>query len=116
MSLNQLFNMSPTCEIYKLRKRTGPSKFGVPGEIEHYYSETPDYPVVECYFKKLNEEIYQAGPDKKIRQRYKVLFPPEADVSINDKVVWNGMTFYLEAPENKFDKFIQAIAVRDEYL
>lgn len=116
MSLNALFNLSPTCAVYKLKSKTASGKYGLPGETEHYYADTPDYPAVECYFKKLNETVYQAQPDKKIDQTFKILLPPEADVSINDKLVWNDMTFILDAPENKFDKFISVTAHRVESL
>lgn len=116
MSLNALFNLSTPCEVYKIKKKTIPGKYNMPGEVEYYYSDTPDYPMVECYFKKMSEDIYDAGPNKVIKQTYKILFPPEAQLNINDKVVWNGNEYFLESPENKFDKFISVIATREKNL
>lgn len=116
MSLNALFNLSTPCAIYKLKTRTSQGKYGMPGEVEHYYDSKPDYPLVECYFKKLSETIIDKGPNKVIQQTYKILFPPEANLSINDKVVWNGNDYYLESPENKFNEFISVQATREKNL
>ncbi|WP_144514926.1 DUF3599 family protein, partial [Bacillus pumilus] len=51
-----------------------------------------------------------------IHQSYLVHFPITADVRVNDKVVWEGVTLKLQKPRQIKNHHIEVVAMRSESL
>ncbi|BDG48779.1 DUF3599 family protein [Parageobacillus sp. KH3-4] len=109
------------CDVYHLTATNDePSgSFGVPIEDfqpEYEYPETPDLVNEPCYFTEKNQTIVQGDPNNTIIQSFLIHFLPNADIRVNDKVVWNGVEFILQIPKKIRNHHIEVTAVRRENL
>lgn len=109
--------LSDRCDIYHLKERNvgGGGNWGIPDEDveeEFYYDDTPDAADVRCYFTERHQSLIQGEPDPTVIQSFLVHFLPNADVRVNDKVIWNGIEFKLQIPRKIKNHHIEVIAVR----
>lgn len=86
------------CDIYNLKSRMTGGGFGVPAKEEFYYDDEPDASDVRCYFTERNQSVIQMDPNNMIIQSMLVHFLPSADVRVNSKIVWDGVTFKSQKP------------------
>ena len=112
--------LSHRCDIYHLKERdsTG-GRFGVPNadiEKDYYYDNLPDLSDVPCYFTERNQSIVQQEPNQTIFQSMMVHFLPSADVRLNSKIVWDGVSYRLQKPRKIKNHHIEVIAVRNDQL
>ncbi|SFM29086.1 protein of unknown function [Gracilibacillus orientalis] len=107
--------LTDTCSIFHLNSRSSGGKWGIPSDDrqqDHYYADNPDVEEQSCYFVEKNQSITQGEPNNEIIQTYRVHFPIDADIQINDKVVWEGITLKAQKPRNIKDHHIEVNLVR----
>ncbi|GAK11394.1 DUF3599 family protein [Geomicrobium sp. JCM 19039] len=117
MSYEQLLDHK--CDVYHLVKSERGPGFGVPiesGQPQFDYPEVPDDAAVPCYFAEKSQSITQGQPGNLIVHRFLIHFLPDTDVRMNDKVVWEGVTYTLQKPRMIKNHHIEVTAVRSEYL
>ncbi|MGE6260874.1 DUF3599 family protein [Heyndrickxia sporothermodurans] len=106
------------CDIHHLKERNSSSgSFGIPIqdiEKEYYYEEFPDITDVPCYFTEKNQTIVQGEPNQHFIQAMLIHFFPSADVRLNDKVIWDGISYKLQKPRKIKNHHIEVIGVRDD--
>ncbi len=109
------------CEIHHLKERTidDGGGFGVPSddrETEFYYDDEPDLVDVKCYFVEKNQMVSQGEPNNLIIQSYGVHFRNTADVRINSKIVWDGVSYKSRKPKNIRNHHQEVTISRSENL
>lgn len=91
--------MDHSVDIYKQKKRKGKESYGVPQPDEYYYSNTPDMENVMCRVRRsTSPTIEQGQPFQEVIENYKIYFPIGTEIKENDKVVFNGVEFFLNIP------------------
>ncbi|AKC65584.1 MULTISPECIES: DUF3599 family protein [Bacillus] len=112
--------LTDRCDIYHLQEeQAAGNHYGIPvqdAQPVFSYSDEPDQVDQACYFTEKNQSITQQEPNATIHQSYLVHFPSNADVRINDKVVWEGITLKLQKPRRIKNHHIEVIAMRSESL
>lgn len=112
--------LTDQCDIFHLQnEQLSKDRFGVPvqdAQPVFSYLDEPDEPDQACYFTERNQNITQQEPNATIHQSYLVHFPSNADVRINDKVVWEGITLKLQKPRKIKNHHIEVVAMRSESL
>lgn len=112
--------LTDRCDIYHLQtEQLSNNHFGVPvqdAQPVFSYPDEPDQVDQACYFTERNQNITQQEPNATIHQSYLVHFPSNADVRINDKVVWEGITLKLQKSRKIKNHHIEVIAMRSESL
>ncbi|WP_408893503.1 DUF3599 family protein [Paenibacillus taichungensis] len=88
------------CDIYHMHSSARPGRFGVPSAFELKYGSVPDTADVPCWFVEKGQTINQAEPNNEILHSFLVHFLPDADIRVNDKVVWNGVELTLQVPRD----------------
>lgn len=103
-------------DIYKLKKETTPSSYGVPGQDKFYYSDEPDFENVPCNVQVSSKsaKLYTQNPGQVVNESFKVVFQKCTDISVNDKVVFNGVTFRASVPRYIKNHHIEVEIMRDE--
>lgn len=112
--------LTDRCDIFHLKnEQLSKDRFGVPVQDAQpifSYPDGPDQVDQACYFTERNQNITQQEPNATIHQLYLVHFPITADVRLNDKVVWEGVTLKLQKPRRIKNHHIEVIAMRSESL
>ena len=104
------------CDIYHLKSRETGGSFGVPGEKEFYYDDTPDISDVRCYFTERNQSIVQLDPNNMIIKSYSVHFMNGSDIRVNSKVVWDGVSFKSQKPRKIKNHHQEVTMTRNDNL
>lgn len=107
------------CNVYHLTQTAGSGKFGIPAEDlqkDSSYPPQADLTDVPCRFITKNQSITQGEPNNVIVETFKVHFLIDADVRINDKVVWEGTEYYLQKPNSINNHHIEVEAIRSGSL
>lgn len=104
------------CDVYHLTNEPQPTKYGVPQQAKRSYAETPDLADVPCYWQEQSQTVAQGQPNKTITQVYLVIFPPTADVRVNDKVIFKGAEFTLQVPNDMRGHHWEVTAIREGNL
>ncbi|GIN39044.1 DUF3599 family protein [Heyndrickxia oleronia] len=108
------------CDVYHLKERySNGGDFGVPTddvEKDFYYDDSPDLVDVPCYFTEKNQSLVQLQPNQTVYQTMMVHFLPSADIRLNTKLVWEGVTCKLQKPRKIKNHHIEVIAIRDDQL
>ncbi|MBU8728331.1 DUF3599 family protein [Bacillus pumilus] len=112
--------LTDRCNIYHLQEeqKTG-NLYGIPVQDAQplfSYPDEADQVDQACYFTEKNQSITQQEPNATIHQSYLVHFPITADVRVNDKVVWEGVTLKLQKPRQIKNHHIEVVAMRSESL
>lgn len=112
--------LTDRCDIYHLQEeQAAGNHFGIPvqdAQPVFSYPDEPDQVDQACYFTERNQNITQQEPNATIHQSYLVHFPITADVRLNDKVVWEGVTLKLQKPRRIKNHHIEVVAMRSESL
>ncbi|MEH7795636.1 DUF3599 family protein [Bacillus safensis] len=112
--------LTDRCDIYHLQEeQAAGNHYGIPvhdAQPVFSYPDEPDQVDQACYFTEKNQSITQQEPNATIHQSYLVHFPSNADVRLNDKVVWEGITLKLQKPRRIKNHHIEVIAMRSESL
>lgn len=91
--------MNHAIDIYELKKKEGEQSYGVPQPEEYYYEDEPDRVNVKCRIQRSGKpSIEQGQPFHEIYETYKVFLPKGTIVKEKDKIVFNGVEFYLNIP------------------
>ncbi|WP_373325628.1 DUF3599 family protein [Sporomusa paucivorans] len=104
--------LTDKCDIYHLIETTTSPGYGLPGETEYSYPDTPDAADVPCKFTEKNQNITQGEPGAEIVHSFDVNFLPDVDVRLNDKLVWNGMEFKAQIPRKIKNHHIEVVVTR----
>lgn len=104
--------LTDKCNVYHLQEGTTSPGYGLPGESEFKYSETPDLVDMSCKFTEKGQTITQGEPGAEIVHSFDVSFLPGVDVRLNDKLVWNGMEFKAQIPQKIKNHHIEVAVVR----
>ncbi|GAB2558224.1 DUF3599 family protein [Gracilibacillus alcaliphilus] len=111
--------LTDTCNIYHLKSRASGGEWGIPSDDrqqDHYYADDPDVSDQACYFVEKSQSITQGDPNNEIFQTYHVHFPIEADIRLNDKVVWDGIILKAQKPRKIKDHHIEVNLARRKNL
>ncbi|MEH7735509.1 DUF3599 family protein [Bacillus pumilus] len=112
--------LTDRCDIYHLQEEQATGKlYGIPvqdAQPVFSYPDEPDQVDQACYFTEKTQSIAQQEPNATIHQSYLVHFPITADVRLNDKVVWEGVTLKLQKPKKIKNHHIEVVAMRSESL
>ncbi|MCY7498239.1 DUF3599 family protein [Bacillus altitudinis] len=112
--------LTDRCDIYHLQEeQAAGNHYGIPvqdAQPVFSYPDEPDQVDQACYFTERNQNITQQEPNATIHQSYLVHFPINADVRLNDKVVWEGVTLKLQKPRKIKNHHIEVVAMRSESL
>jgi hypothetical protein len=108
------------CDVYRFKgaPAADPS-FGVPAAAivkKPVYESVPIAAGVPCYFTEKNQSVVQGEPGQTVFQSYLVHFLPNADISLNDKIVWDGVTFILQKPKKIKNHHQEVTAIRSDDL
>ena len=76
------------------------------------YPEKSDLTDIRCHFHSESLNVNQGEPHQDLVSRRKVDFPIDTDVRLNDKVVFDGLTYYAEVPNNVRDHHITVYVQR----
>lgn len=87
------------CDIYHHQTENRDLGYGLSSIVDGY-PETADLFGVICHFHKETINVVQSEPHQDIIARRKVDFPLNTDIRINDKVNFEGLTYYAEVPQN----------------
>ncbi|GJN64891.1 DUF3599 family protein [Faecalibacterium gallinarum] len=101
MAIEDLFNHR--CSIYHLREETTSPGWGLPGQTEYSYPDTPDLSGVPCHFNVgASTELAQESPFTTYLYTGKLNLPAGTDVRINDKIVneASGLDFTAQEPQD----------------
>lgn len=107
------------CDIYHLKSREGSGNFGIPDkdvQRETYYKDKPDIKGQICYLSEKSQGLTQAEPNHVIVQTYLAHFPIDANIKINSKVFWEGITLKAQKPRNIRNHHQEVILVRSDDL
>ncbi|WP_139491784.1 DUF3599 family protein [Brevibacillus dissolubilis] len=104
------------CDIYHLKHRIKPAHYGLPGESEFYYEETPDASGVSSFWSSRGSNLVQGEPAMKLSESFLVHFAMDTDVRANDRVVYQGATYVLQLPRIIRNHHIEVVAMREEML
>lgn len=104
------------CDIFHLVQDEKERGYGLPSKKGEEYPAEPDHAGVKSYWSERNQTITQGEPNNMIIQSYNVHFPIKADVRVNDKVMWDGISFTLQKPRIIRNHHIEAVAVRSDNL
>lgn len=97
MSIEKMYK--DRVDIYKLKSRQAEGSYGVPGPIEYYYSDTPDYENVKCSVQRRGSvNIVQGDPFQEVFEQYKLFLPNSIELEENYKVIFKGKAFYTGIP------------------
>lgn len=100
MSIKSL--LTHRCDVYHLTsEETTKPTYGVSiddFQVEHPYDSSPDHTEVRSYFAEASQNIVQAEPDTKITEILNATFLFNADIRINDKIVFDGATYIAQKP------------------
>ncbi|WP_309087197.1 DUF3599 family protein [Domibacillus sp.] len=114
MSYRKLLNHR--CNIYRLEeKETAAPTYGIPTSSvvkKKEYEEIPIDQDVPCYFTEKGQSVVQGEPAQALVQSFLVHFLPDADIGMNDKVVWDGDEFILQKPRKIRNHHQEVTAVR----
>ena len=101
-------------DIYKLKSSQVSGTFGVPGNTSYYYDENPDNSNVKCSIQSsgLRSIISQEDPGTLINETVKAIFKKDVIISVNDKVVFNGVTYKTKVPRSIRGHHIEVEIVR----
>lgn len=112
--------LTDRCDIYHLKEEQKTDNlYGIPvqdAQPVFSYPDEPDQVAQPCYFTDKNQSITQQEPNATIHQLYLVHFSSNADVRLNDKVVWEGVTLKLQKPRKIKNHHIEVVAMRSESL
>ncbi|XYU18299.1 DUF3599 family protein [Bacillus pumilus] len=112
--------LTDRCDIYHLQEeQAAGNHYGIPiqdAQPVFSYPDEPDQVDQACYLTERNQNITQQEPNATIHQLYLVHFPITADVRLNDKVVWEGVTLKLQKPRKIKNHHIEVVAMRSESL
>jgi hypothetical protein len=108
--------LTDRCDILHLTETQEAAEYGVPGETEYAYPDTPDLTDVSCLFAKESIQVTKEEPGVSIVQSFLVHFFVETDVRFNDKVIFNGTTYRLEVPRNIRNHHIEVRAIKDDLI
>lgn len=97
MSFEKLLNHK--CDIYHYQALTVDKGFGLSSQKDGY-PDTPDISDVKCHIHSESVSVSQSAPHQDIAARRKADFLPETDIRLNDKVVYDGLVYYAEVPNN----------------
>lgn len=107
------------CDIYHLKSRSSGGKWGIPDENrqqEHFYAEKADVLEQPCYFIEKTQNVTQGEPNNEMFQTFLVHFPIDADIQLNDKVVWDGITLKAQKPRKIKEHHIEVTLLRRDNL
>lgn len=112
--------LTDTCDIFHLKTRpTSGGNFGISPEDrqeEYYYENEPDVKEQSCYFIEKSQNITQSDPNKTITQAYDVHFPVDADVRIDSKIAWDGVTLKAQKPNDIKGHHQEVVLIRSDNL
>lgn len=102
MSIESFFDH--TCDIYHLLREDRSPGFSLPASPAFSYPKEPDEQAVSCHFavKSSTVTITQSEPANMLDAKIKLTLPMDADIRVNDKIVWpeTGMEFTAEFPRS----------------
>lgn len=87
------------CDIYHYQAKEVSKGYGL-SSIQDGYPDTPDIKSINCHFHAETLNVAQGEPHQDITARRKVDFPIGTDIRLNDKVVYEGISYYAELPVN----------------
>lgn len=99
------------CEIYHYGKKTDNKGYGITTK-EDGYSKTPDLTNVKCHLHAETTNVVQNEPHQDIIASRKVDFPIGTDIRLNDMVVYNGLKYFAEVPNNVRNHHIVVVLQR----
>lgn len=108
--------LTDRCDVYRLEeKETAGPTYGIPASLvvkKKEYEEIPIDQEVPCYFTEKTQAVFQGEPAQALAQSFLVHFLPNADIRMNDKVIWEGDEFVLQKPRKIRNHHKEVTAVR----
>lgn len=87
------------CDIYHYQSVSVDKGYGL-SSIKDVYPDTPDIFNQKCHINKESINVVQSEPHSDIVARRQADFLLGTDIRLNDKVVYDGLTYYAECPQN----------------
>lgn len=104
------------CDIYHYTNQSVNKGYGFT-ENKYSYPDAPDEKDISCHFHVTDTNIKQDAPMNKYPAHIKVDFPADANIKLNDKVVWkdgsNTFSYTAEIPRNIRGHHIVVFVNRD---
>jgi hypothetical protein len=109
------------CDVYHLgaNQDTEAGSYGISVEKfqeETSYPDIPDLIAVPCYFTDKGQSITQNEPNNVIFESFLVHFEKQQDIRLNDKIVWEGVSYILQKPRLIKNRHWEVTAVRRDNL
>lgn len=108
------------CDVYRLEAQNSAAlTYGVDASFIVKKKEHNLVPVathIPCYFTEKNQSVVQGEPNQALVQSFLVHFLPNADILMNDKVIWDGEEFILQKPRKIRNHHQEVTAVRSARL
>ena len=118
MSLESLLDHS--CDVYRLEsKDSGSTYTNIPSphnQQTHSYSDKPVITGEPCHFEEQNQNVVQGDPATLFSQIMRITFLPDADIQLNDAVVWDGVRYILQKPKSIREHHQIVIGIRSDNL
>ncbi|MDP5273545.1 DUF3599 family protein [Chengkuizengella axinellae] len=111
--------LSDRCFIYHLNEIESINSFTFIDEIDFVYNDIPDELTVSCYFVPIDldeESIINNEPFFLVHEKFRVFFPINTDIRLNDLVEWNGVKYKAEKPMVKREHHIEVLVKRNSHL
>jgi hypothetical protein len=104
--------LTDKCDIYHLQESSTSPGYGLRGETEFLYDDTPDLADVPCKFTEKNQSITQGEPGAEIVHSFDVNLLIGTDIRLNDKVVFDGIEYKAQIPRRIKTHHIEVIVSR----
>lgn len=104
--------LTDKCDIYHLQSQSASTGYGLPGEADFVYADTPNAVDVPCKFTEKSQTITQGEPGNEIVHSFSVCFLYNVDVRLNDKFIFGGAEYKAQVPQAMKKHHIEVVAVR----
>ena len=104
--------LTDKCNIYHLNESISSPGYGMPGDTQFTYNDQPDLVDVPCKFTEKSQNITQGDPGAEIVHSFAVSFLINADIRLNDKVVFEGAEYKAQIPRKVKKHHIEATVTR----
>lgn len=92
--------LTDTVDIYSLKSEISTGNYGVPGESTYYYDDLPTLKKVQCSIQSSGYKslVAQGEPGATVEDTLKAYFRKDLQISLNDKVLFKGVTYKAKVP------------------
>lgn len=91
--------LNHTCDVYHYMSTDKLYGYGISSPVDNY-PDKPDIKNALCHITAESLNVVQGSPVQEITARRKALFPIGTDIRHNDLIIYDGLRYYAEPPEN----------------